>query len=485
MSSSTDAPEIPSRSSQLNGWKEIAAYLGRSVRTVQRWEKDFGLPVRRFGASKPESVFALLQEVDAWLLTSQGVNARSGSGADADSPARTDARASARAASADRKQDPLFPRGWFLRMGLVAVGAVLIFVALWAAWTSRRPAERMDAPQGLSSSNAAPATLHVDLDTLVVSDARGAELWRHRFSRELVAQTYDDSPAGQNMLVAGITDIEGDGSREVWFISKAHGAPASSALHLFNSDGTLRWAFEPQLTMYFGAEAFGPSWIVDRAFVTADPAGGPGKAIWAVLLDTALFPSSIMRLDAATGTSVTEYWTAGSIVTAALDRSGSAPRLLVGACHNETRAGSLSVLDALNPTGSAPAEVEKYRCASCPPGAPLDFLVFPKPARFGQIEATGPVETLTPQADGTLGVRVRYAVADPDTFAVGIFTLDPSLTPVSADTADDYLTTYARLAERGDAPAGPPSTVDPAREFFPILRWDKAARRYVKVFLKR
>ncbi|HSP91648.1 MAG TPA: hypothetical protein VLN08_12105, partial [Vicinamibacterales bacterium] len=77
------------------------------------------------------------------------------------------------------------------------------------------------------------------------------------------------------------------------------------------------------------------------------------------------------------------------------------------------------------------------------------------------------------------------AVSDPESFAVGIFTLDPSLTPVSADTADDYLTTYGKLAARGDAPAGAPATVDPAHEFFPILRWDSTARRYVKVFLER
>jgi hypothetical protein len=29
----------------LGSWKEIAAYLGRDVRTVQRWEKKEGLPV--------------------------------------------------------------------------------------------------------------------------------------------------------------------------------------------------------------------------------------------------------------------------------------------------------------------------------------------------------------------------------------------------------------------------------------------------------
>jgi excisionase family DNA binding protein len=37
----------------LTSWKEVAAYLGKGVRTVQRWEKHDGLPVRRIaGTSK-------------------------------------------------------------------------------------------------------------------------------------------------------------------------------------------------------------------------------------------------------------------------------------------------------------------------------------------------------------------------------------------------------------------------------------------------
>ena len=32
---------------KLVSWKEIAVHLGREIRTVQRWEKSEGLPVRR------------------------------------------------------------------------------------------------------------------------------------------------------------------------------------------------------------------------------------------------------------------------------------------------------------------------------------------------------------------------------------------------------------------------------------------------------
>jgi hypothetical protein len=33
--------------SRLTNWKEIAQYLDKGIRTVQRWEQQMGLPVRR------------------------------------------------------------------------------------------------------------------------------------------------------------------------------------------------------------------------------------------------------------------------------------------------------------------------------------------------------------------------------------------------------------------------------------------------------
>lgn len=50
----------------LQGWKEIASYLERDVRTAVRWEKEAGLPVRRYPTGKRASVYALVSEIDAW-----------------------------------------------------------------------------------------------------------------------------------------------------------------------------------------------------------------------------------------------------------------------------------------------------------------------------------------------------------------------------------------------------------------------------------
>ena len=51
---------------RLESWKEIAAYLGREVRTVQLWEKSEGLPIHRHQHARQGSVYASKVELDAW-----------------------------------------------------------------------------------------------------------------------------------------------------------------------------------------------------------------------------------------------------------------------------------------------------------------------------------------------------------------------------------------------------------------------------------
>ena len=52
---------------RLESWKEVASYLGRTVRTVQTWEKNEGLPVHRHQHDKQGSVYAYPAELDRWL----------------------------------------------------------------------------------------------------------------------------------------------------------------------------------------------------------------------------------------------------------------------------------------------------------------------------------------------------------------------------------------------------------------------------------
>jgi len=64
-------PDPPADEPRLESWGEIAAYLRREIRTVQRWERYQGLPVRRLLIGKLGSVYAYRSELDKWYRERQ------------------------------------------------------------------------------------------------------------------------------------------------------------------------------------------------------------------------------------------------------------------------------------------------------------------------------------------------------------------------------------------------------------------------------
>ena len=54
----------------LSGWKSIARHLGMGVRTVQRYERQLGLPIRRPAGKLRGAVLATKLELDAWIAAS-------------------------------------------------------------------------------------------------------------------------------------------------------------------------------------------------------------------------------------------------------------------------------------------------------------------------------------------------------------------------------------------------------------------------------
>ncbi|MEK7409374.1 MAG: hypothetical protein AAB225_30280, partial [Acidobacteriota bacterium] len=98
---------------RLESWKEIAVYLNRDTRTVQRWEHDKGLPVHRLPGGSRAGVYALKSELDAWW-SSRGIHLIEEQGA-------------APAATAGRKRGR---RGWVWTTAALGLGAVAA-VTLW------------------------------------------------------------------------------------------------------------------------------------------------------------------------------------------------------------------------------------------------------------------------------------------------------------------------------------------------------------------
>ena len=88
------SPEAPVSGDRLESWKEIAAYLNRSERTVRRWEEKEGLPVHRLAHDKRSSVYGYPGELDAWresraqLVAAEPAVAEAPASAPAATPAR-------------------------------------------------------------------------------------------------------------------------------------------------------------------------------------------------------------------------------------------------------------------------------------------------------------------------------------------------------------------------------------------------------------
>lgn len=104
----------PSGKSQLSSWKEVAAYLNATPRTVMRWERERGLPIRRLPGESRSRVYAHVDELKAWL----------------DSNAASVAAPSTPVASADPAHSPAPPRRVALAAAALVAAAGLVAAAV-------------------------------------------------------------------------------------------------------------------------------------------------------------------------------------------------------------------------------------------------------------------------------------------------------------------------------------------------------------------
>lgn len=80
-----DRPADQSPENRLDSWKEIAAYLRCSERTVRRWQEE-GLPVHRHAHKKRAGIYAFKPELDAWWNDGHARLAELGRAQSAESP---------------------------------------------------------------------------------------------------------------------------------------------------------------------------------------------------------------------------------------------------------------------------------------------------------------------------------------------------------------------------------------------------------------
>jgi hypothetical protein len=206
MTTPTPLNSGPHTANRLTGWKEIAAYLGKGVRTVQRWEKELDLPVRRLGTGRGEVVFAVPSELDAWLVMAEKRSDLGGR------PGEEDVEPAAEwphAASPAPESLPTPPAGssagfeisgarrlsrhvaWTIGAALVVGGLALS--SWW--WLGRAPRQ--------------PYMARIERGRLCAYDDSGSLLWEYRFSVPIPDAENPGEADGRIRPV--VSDLDGDG----------------------------------------------------------------------------------------------------------------------------------------------------------------------------------------------------------------------------------------------------------------------------------
>ncbi len=108
---------------RLDGWKSIAAHFGRERSTVIRWASERGMPVYRIPGPGRGSVYALSEELDAWLEADRQDGAAA-TAAETQAEALAPAAASPEVVPAVAAGPRKWPKAWLAALALLVVASL-------------------------------------------------------------------------------------------------------------------------------------------------------------------------------------------------------------------------------------------------------------------------------------------------------------------------------------------------------------------------
>lgn len=396
-------------SERLDSWKAIAAYLNRDERTVRRWGRDLGLPVRRVPGGRGTSVFAYAAEIDAWLNAARP----------------SEPPATGAVADTDRGA-PAPPRS--RRLWLPLAAAVSLLIAMAVVWR-------------VVDSSATERVLHVELtpSALVAFDAANVELWRHAFPADERAVLFGDRAGSFDML---------GGSDPAVFAAVPNRFRRSDDGIL---DGQLLWltprgvlqrvfSFDDRLT--FGAGQYGAPWAI-TGFVVEQRANARRVAVAAH--HYTWWPSMVTVLDQEwrrQGTFVNPGWIEWV-------QWVSADRLVIAGFSEAYDGGMLALLNADAVDGQAPADAESaFHCAACGPGRPLRYIVMPR-SEVNRASASRFNRARLQREGDRLVARTIEVPQDEGDAADALYEFTPSLELIRASFSTRYWDVHRELEQQG------------------------------------
>ena len=419
---------------RLDSWKEIAAYLGRDLSTVRRWERDKKLPVHRVPGGDRRSVFAYRDQIDAWLKgleDSQDIPAQAENPEFSPSTTVANDRGLALAASATESGAP--PRMRHAAFWITAVALLaLLICALWL-------------PRKLHSNP--PTQFALAGSSLVASDATRATLWAYDFHQPL-----NSNPAGFVGPRVGIFELGPDRRKDVLVaaprISDSAESSHSDAIYSFSADGNLQWQHTFNDVFRFGGQDYGLPWYSNPLMVLSEK---NASSIWASAGEYFWSPSTLIKFDR-DGHVLGQFVNWGHITSLNHVYKLSGSYILVGGISNQCNCAMLAVLSADHPSGSSPALPGSTSvCENCPAGSPLRYLLFPR-SELTELSGAAYNKVSVIHVDGSqvwIAVSETSGPGDPPGADWEKFELSDDFIPTSFTVSDHYWTLHHEMEAEG------------------------------------
>ncbi|MBP8273950.1 MAG: hypothetical protein KAY59_05930 [Acidobacteria bacterium] len=359
-------------SDALQGWKDIANYLGRSVRAVQRWERELGLPVRRIKTTDGQTVYAQRCEIDEWKKSRDLPKPQP---EDDEVPVATAPVVAATVHSASAT-DPIVepaprpdPLARYKRRPTwpAFVGVAVICLALGAAIAPYLPS-RAKGPVTAIQAAGTSVTAFNSAGGIVWRTEMGEQVTEVGDRRGLTSPAY----AASGVAIGPQSDI---------IVVLRFGDPLAStqsdAVVSFNSEGHLKWKVQPNPTMVCGDQTFVGPWELTGHVVVSQDKTRP--RMWAAFNHNTHWPSMLIEIVEVDGKAhdTVRYMQNGWIRGFAEWLSPKEHLIAVNGTLNEFSRASTALLDPNAPPATSPHGNGGFSCDGTPTGMPVSVHLWP------------------------------------------------------------------------------------------------------------
>ena len=383
---------------ELTSWKEIAEYLGVSVRTAQKWETHRGLPVKRFSGERGR-VLADPDAIDRW-----------------------------RESTLERSpwwSSPQLARYW----AAAATAVLLVAAGVWL----------------LSNRTGPPALFRHELNTLIVTDARDRELWRKTFEQPIQQGATPDDLLQHHRAWFG--DLDGDGRTE--FLYAYHPATIEKlgvTLFCFSHDGREKWRFVPGRKVVTRSTEFPPPYQGGH-FLALAPGPDRSRKVVVTSHHVSRYPNQVVVLSH-TGAVLGEYWHSGHLPyldLADLDGDGR-EEILLGGISNGYQAATLVVLDSRDLGGASLEENPDYQLQGFPPGREKARFLFPRTCINRKFHPYNWTQRLAFSGDR---IRLQVREREHDLNSTIVYSLDRRLSLIGLEFSDALRSLHREMEAAG------------------------------------